>query len=250
MNHLTVFTASVADGATYAAVASIADQSVNIQNSRYTFQEDRKVTMAYARGVAVAAFRITTPMWRQVSYPSIWPWESAAAPGNLPPINFLGNSGLTILRNDELGVECSNSSGGAVTVDVGVWTQKQQRPAPGGGITSVRCTGAITGVTRAWTSGVLTFEQQLPSGKFAVVGFDVMGANLVFARLIFPQQQERPGVVTQQAVGEYNWPNLRNGGPGNLGEFYTYAPPQLEVYCIGANTAQQAYLDLVRLEGG
>lgn len=247
MNHFVCQYASVPNGTTYGDLVAVADQSTNIFNNKYTFPEDRRLTASYMIGNGISAGRVTTPMLRLISYPEIYPLQSAASPGNLPPVNFYGDSGPAILRNDELAAQASNSSGGAVDTYCGMWTTTGRRSPPTGMITAARTTAAITQVVNAWASGPLTFVQQLPSGKYAVVGFGVQSAGALFARLIFPGQMDRPGVIAQQAAGEYDWPIMRNGGMGLLGEFWTYAPPQLEVFATGAGAAQVAVLDLVKV---
>ena len=247
MNHFVCLSASVAAGASYQQLNAVTDQATNIFNNRYTFSEDRRIGASFVLGNGITLARITTPTLRLISYPAINPLQSAATPGNLPPINFYGDNGPAILKNDELAVEATNPTGAAVTAYAGLWTQRERRSAPGGMNTAVRCSATITQSAGAWVAGPVTFEQQLPSGRYAVTGFSVVAANALFARLIFPQQPDRPGVVCQQAAGEYDWPIFRNGGMGWLGEFYTYAPPQLEIFATGAGASQDLFMDVIKV---
>lgn len=247
MLHFMAYQASVADTSVYADLTALNDQATNQFNSRYVFQEDRRITGAWASGAGLLAGRITTPTLRLISYPEVWPFNASATIPNLPPINEWGENGPLVIKNDEVGFQVSQTSGGASQIYGGIWTEKDPRPAPAGWTTPIRCTGAITGVTSQWVAGPITFSQQLPAGRYAVTGFDVYGTALLFARLIFPNQPTRPGVVCQQAAGEYNWPQWRMGGKGLLGTFYTYAPPQLEIMQTGANTAQSLIMDIVRI---
>src|SRR5262245_20793113 len=236
MTHGAVLTPSLAHASSYSDSAAVTDQATNIFNGRYTFQNDRRVIAAYLQGTGLTNGRITTPTMRLISYPEIYPFTVGTAPANLPPINFFGDGGPLVVTNDELAVQAGQTSGAAAAADAGLWVQDQYSPPAGGVVTPVKCTAAITGVTRAWVAGPLTFIQQLPAGRYQVVGFAMTGANALFGRLIFPNSPYRPMVVCQQAPGEWDWPKCRSGGMGALGEFHTYGPAQAEGYFAGHGT--------------
>lgn len=111
---------------------------------------------------------------------------------------------------------------------------------------SVRATGAITAVAGQWTSGALTFAQTLPAGEYDVVGMWVRGDTIVAARLIFVGQANRPGVIGGDVDNDEPSPLFRHGRFGVLGHFDSTTPPQLEVLCNDADTAQEVVLDLVK----
>lgn len=247
MEHGVAFFASVPDLSVYADLAAIFDQATVQFNNRYVFQEDRRVVAAAAYGAGILAARITTPTMRLISYPEIYAVNQAVAPTGLNAISLPGEHGPLVVMNDEMAVQVSQTSGGASACYGLVWTDPQPRPAPQGQTTTVKCTGAITGVTNSWVSGPLTFVQQLPAGRYVVTGFDVAGTNLLAARLIFPNQPTRPMVQATGAVTQARLYQWRFGNHGYLGDFHTYAPPQLEILQTGANTSQQVVLDVVRV---
>jgi hypothetical protein len=247
MNHLVAYRGDVAIGAIYQDIPAAQDQATNQFNTRYVFQEDRRVIAAYGQGGLFDAMRMTTPMWRMISFPEITPFAVVAAPPLVTPYMWLGANGPSVLMNDEMGVQVSNLTAGILTATVGIWVEVNPRPAPGGMITPIRCTGAIVAAAGVWTNGVLTFTQQLPAGKYAVVGMFAVGANLIFARLIFPNQPTRPGCLGFVSKANPYLPMQRFGVMGLWGEFHTYAPPQLEVFASGATATQEIVLDIVRI---
>ena len=121
------------------------------------------------------------------------------------------------------------------------------------GMKTVRATAAITATAlgNAWGAGALTFEQVLESGMYAVVGMKAFGATLIAGRLIFPNQGPRPGCIGYATpltgVGAIENPAFRNGNLGVWGTFSHTAPPQLEVIAAAADTAQEVYLDVVKV---
>jgi hypothetical protein len=193
------------------------------------------------------AARITSPTLRLIAYPEIRPLAPFLAPGTLPPINFFGQNGPMVVKNDELGIQVSQTSGGASPISCGVWLNDDFRPAPQGLTTPILTTATIVAAANTWTAGPLTFSQQLPAGRYAVTGFDCQGDDLVFARLIFPNQATRPMVAGTVSATPEPWFQFRRGGMGLLGEFHTYAPPQLEVYGSAATASQICTMDIIRI---
>ena len=247
MEHGVAYQANQAIGAVYADLAALFDQATNQFNSRYVFQEDRRIVAAAAYGVNISAARITTPTLRLLSFPEIFPLNTTLAPVGLSEIQQPGSNGPMVLRNDEMAVQTSNADAGIQSNIALIWTDPAPRPAPVGATTTVKCTGALAAVINAWTAGPLAFVQQLPAGRYACTGFSCAGAGLIAARLIFPNQPTRPMVQALQAVTNVQINEWRFGAHGLLGEFHTYAPPQLEILASAANTAQQVILDLIRL---
>jgi hypothetical protein len=111
----------------------------------------------------------------------------------------------------------------------------------------VRGTAAITGVVGSWASGAITLDQNLPAGIYEIQGLDMFGTNLLVGRLIFPGGGLRPGAPARNAVS--NVPNdLFTGGKlGVYGQFDTVALPQLEIFVEAANSAQEVYMDIVKV---
>jgi len=118
-----------------------------------------------------------------------------------------------------------------------------------GPMVQIRATATITGVVGAWTNGNLAMAQSLPAGRYAVVGLRARGASLIAARLIFPEQQARPGVMAVNAVGngDYYW--NRAGRLGVLGEFPHTNPPTVDILDgTGGALAYVFILDLIRVK--
>lgn len=248
MQHMVVLTANLADPSVYADLVAVYDQATNQFNNRYVFQEDRRITAAFLDVAGGGAGRITTPTLRLIQYPEIEPFQLGGAVPSLPAMNFFGDSGPVVLMNDELGVQVSTSGAGAVQAYCALWTEKDKRPASPGLTTPVRCSATITNIVNGWAGGPIAFSQQLPAGRYLVTGFTVYGTAIHFARLIFPNQPTRPGVVAFDGPGKYNFPVFRSGGMGVIGDFYTYAPPQLEVFATGAGSSQSIVMDVVKIQ--
>lgn len=115
-----------------------------------------------------------------------------------------------------------------------------------GPIFSLRATASVTLAAGTWVNGNLTFAQSLPAGRYAVVGMRARGTNLVAARLVFPEQQVRPGVVAVNALGDLDPYWTRYGRMGVFGEFPHTNPPTID--CLGVtDSAQVVLLDIARV---
>jgi hypothetical protein len=128
-----------------------------------------------------------------------------------------------------------------------VWLSDGPQAPISGNIFTIRATSAITLSSGIWVNGNLTFNQVLPAGRYAVVGMRVRGANLVAARLVFPAQFHRPGVLAVASIGNVDpyWP--RFGRMGSFGEFENTVPPTLDALGV-TDTVQTLLLDLIQVK--
>ena len=208
-----------------------------------------KALLGYVRGVNVTGARLNSPSLRAIGPPQISPFDTAAAPPNLPPLVRYRECGPIIPPYDPFVFEVSTAV--AVAADaqaVFLFGDKQPEPDRRSSRTII-VSAAITQVVNNWVAGQLVLPQTLPAGRYAIVGMAAFGAGLLAARLIFPTQLERPGVLAQQAINEYDDSDYRYGQFGVIGEFSNIALPALEVFAFGAGAAQTIYLDIVPLGG-
>jgi len=247
--HLAVFSQSQGIGAVNDQLNAVLDQGITLtQNNNYVFSQEVEIRLAYALGTGISRTRINAPSLRRLFLPSIQPLDTATAPPDLPAIADLRNAGLTIPRMDEVGIETTNTDAGAQQHTVGLWIGDGQYNSTPGPIFTARFTAAITSVAFAWVIGAITLEQGLPAGVYTVVGFSCWVTSLLFARLQFPTQVWRPGVVGRTAEGNDERFLFRMGGMGDFGTFVNIALPQLEIFCNAAAAITPAgYLDLVKV---
>jgi hypothetical protein len=247
MQHLLAFTKLDSAAATNEDIPGVTDGWATLTNNHYILQRPMDILAAYHQNAGATNARINTPKFRSVNIPSVQPVNVSGAPVNVPPLVYFPPTKLNIRAIDEIAWEASNSGAGGVRATAGLWLWDGNATVPAGDLYTVRATATITGVTGAWANGALTFDQSLPAGTFAVVGMDAIGANGVFARLIFQTGGVRPGCIMRPAVTNYMWPFFRMGNCGEWGRFANTAAPLLEVFVTGAQTAQTVFLDLIQV---
>lgn len=122
-----------------------------------------------------------------------------------------------------------------------------QQQVPSGEIVTVRATGATTVTRRVWSTVTITFADTLPTGRYQVVGLRAIGASMIAARFVFKPGTWRPGCIAADSQATQDVPLFRMGKLGIWGEFQQTQPPDLEVLCDVADTAQTFDLDLIKV---
>lgn len=248
--HLAAFRGSVTNGTTNTAIAGVLDNILaRAASNNFLAPSGARIRLATAGGVNATRSRINTPALRQVGLPYIAPINQTVAAPSPPNVADFGDFGPLPAEADEISVEATHSDAAPQIQYSLMWLKfGRKEPTPGQKY-RIRGTAAITGVVGSWASGALTLDQTLPSGVYQIQGMDAFGTNLLGARLIFTGGGWRPGVLARNAVGSIPHSIFTDGSLGVFGEFDSVTLPQLEIYVEAANSAQEVYLDLVRIGG-
>lgn len=254
--HLAGWQESVDSAGAFDALAALADTQLTIAGDAIRVPEVNQV-IAVAAGVEVAAesfARLVSPSLRVRGLFQIEPFSSAAAaavePGSPPAVLDLRRSPLPLVVNENLTFEV-NSNPAAAQIQWGlVWLAAGPIEPIGGQIFTVRATNGSTLVASTWTNGALTFVEDLPRGRYAVVGMRARSAGLVAARLAFVGGRWRPGCLGCDAQADLDHRMFRYGELGAWGEFEDLEPPTVDFLSVSADTAQDVYLDLIQLRAG
>ena len=106
---------------------------------------------------------------------------------------------------------------------------------------------AIAQAADAWTNGPLVLSETLPVGKYQIIGFRAVAADLVAARLVFigAGAETRPGVPGVAADTVVAPTGFGPGELGVIGEFDSETPPSVDV--LGGAAGVQSYeIDLIK----
>lgn len=247
--HLANFFRNQAIGATNVALNFVNDPIIpqNAANEAL-LPMDFKVRAALAYGVGMSRPRLSAPNLRVLPLPHIRPAQVVVAAASPSPIDIVPEEfALPVLKNSGLTVQTTNTDAGAQDHRCALVLQDQFHPAPPGPCWTIRFTGAVVTAANVYASGVLTPEDQLPPGRYAVIGMDVFGTNVVVARLIFATGGLRPGCIGAQAVNTVLENAFRRGRLGLWGFFENTTVPQLELLSNGVTTTQEVYLDVVKV---
>lgn len=247
MMHLLAYTIASAGGVTNQDTPGVQDSYATLQNNHYVLPVPWFIRWAFACGANLTNARINTPFLRQINLPSIGVIDAAANPTSLPGIDFFDSPMIKLAAIDETAMELTDSAGAGQLFGLLGLQSDNNVNIPQGLRSRIRATASITVGNKVWGAGTMTLDQPLPAGNYGVIGMDVVGANLVAARLIFQGGGPRPGVLARTTVA--NKPNARflSGLMGLFGTFSTIALPSIELIGTAAPTTQTIFLDLVQM---
>lgn len=253
MFHLAAFLGAQAGALTLTPLPALSDGYVPLSSSgNFLFQKDFRLTWAMLISDALPTnFRFVTPKYRYVSIPTIFPMSSYAGSVFIGPGAqcYLQPPYLTVPRLDEFGAEITVGQASTINTIALINAHDGDFTIPQGDIYSIRATAAITATASVWSRGNLTFDQNLPGGRYAVVGGHGFGATLRAWRLRFSDATMLPGHTsggTSLGTTAPEWRH-RQGRQGKWGEFDQTAPPTVEVLCTAADTAQTFVLDIIKI---
>lgn len=246
--HLLAFRGTVTNGTTNTAIAGVLDNIIpRAASNNFLFNESLSLVAGIAGGVNASRSRINTPNVREVGLPYIAPISTGITNPSPPNVAYFGENGPKPSVADEVSIEATHTDAAPQIQWAGLWAKRTRQPWTPGDKYRIRGTAAITGVVGSWASGAITLDQNLPAGIYEIQGMDAFGTNLLLARLIFPGGGLRPGIAARNAVSNVPSPLFTDGRLGVFGQFDTVALPQLEIYVEAANTAQEVYLDVVKM---
>lgn len=251
MHHLCGFFSNVADLTVYGDLDGAADQSVPLDiNGNFLFQSDWKAWAVSVLGLGLNAARWSAPALRGIFLPEIYPVVLAATvPDSVAICNYHGQ-GPQFRKNDPTTIQVSQTSGGATDIFALAWVGTTPQQIPGGPINRLLCTATPTLIKGQWVNYSVTQSQQLPSGRYTVVGMAAQGAAHYGVRIVFPGQNTfRPGIICQPTYPQYTRDDyFTNGSYGVYGSFDNTAPPTFDSLGLAAGAnAIKIWLDLIKV---
>ena len=247
---------SVDPGALDVKIPAVADPTVRVQaNDLYVPTLNRLMGAAAmvstTGGLGIA--RLAAPSLLRVSRYVIAGINGAAAAINLPldPQNVeLHESGYPVLATNEALDAIVNSDPAAAQIhSVVVWLadslQAKIQPPE---IFTIRATGATACVAGTWTNiSPLTFDDQLPVGRYSIVGMRAQSANLLAARLVIPGYAWRPGVLGCNTAAHREDERFRRGYIGEFAQFDEVTLFTVDCLAGAADAAEIFEFDVVKL---
>lgn len=250
--HMLAWSGAKTDSTANEVAPAVNDNVVtrNVAGTAFLAPFDGQVVYAVALNDTITRAQFTWPSIRDLGNPEISPLVATAEPSAMFRTCFWGTMGPRFKKNEEIGAQSSNGASAVDTIHIGALISDGLVAPPTGRRITVSGTATITLIASAWASGQIALDQQLPFGRYSVIGMRVTCNDGVLARLIFPNQQMyRPGVMVgeTEAISDY-LQRGRAGEFGELGRFEQTSPPMLEILggTAGAETPR-VYLDLVAL---
>lgn len=253
--HLGAFSESQLDDGTFQAQAAVEDDIV------FTSGDDLRVPRSLDRLLGAVGFigdqaaatrgRIVAPSLRgflNVEIIPLYPTEPPASQNHV--MDIWPRSPIALAVGESINYESDGGGNGAAAQDCSalVWLGDGPVQPVDGDMRTVRATTVVVTVQRQWSSATLVFAEDLPAGRYAVVGARFQDGNLGAGRLIFVEGGGRPGTVGCTTLLAADLKGSRRGGWGVWGEFDINQPPSAEFLSLGGtDTNPDVYLDIMRI---
>lgn len=245
--HLALYSEVQGAAAVDELLGGVADQ-VLMRNLalNYILPQPARLLWWYGQGATLDGARLNVASLRQVALPRLSPFMVGALPGNLPPIVTIGDMGVTLPANEEIQVDTSDTGAG-VRNWVALGLQFHPLPVESGPIYTIRATSVGPAVAVTWTAIPLTYETNLPVGRYQIVGMRAWSATMTAARILFNAGGYRPGVIGSASEAQNPGDHFRRGRMGAFGYFDSVFPPALEVFCTAADAVFRCYFDIIKV---
>ncbi|HEV8674032.1 MAG TPA: hypothetical protein VGX21_08300 [Methylomirabilota bacterium] len=250
------FIESVDPAGTYNPLTAIPDQHVTVTGDDLRVPELNQI-VAVAGGIetAVESFlRLVAPSLRARSPFYVEPYNTAAAaavePGSPHRVVDLRGTPLVLVPQENLNAETNSNPVAAQIQWAILWLANGPVEPVKGPIFSVAATGATALVASTWVNVPLTLVDDLPRGRYQLVGLRARSAGMVAARLVFVGGRWRPGVLGVDAQDDQEHEMFRYGGLGVFGEFEDVDLPSVDCLAVSADAAEDFVLDLIQVRSG
>lgn len=258
MFHTAAYLQSVDPAGAYVQLAAIADQELSVNTPKILVPTLNQV-IALAAGLEttiVPRARLVSPTllkkWRHQIAPFNGAAGVAVAPMSPHRIEDLRFDPIVLTPQENLTAEILSDPVGGLIQWVIVWLADGPVKVVDGPSFTARATVASALVSSVWTVNNLTFDDDLPRGKYQIVGFRAVSTSMIASRLLVPSQAFRPGCLGNLLTTDIGDPMFRYGNIGEYGQFESTNILQVESLAAAADTAasQIYYLDLIQLREG
>jgi hypothetical protein len=250
------FLESVDPAGAFNALTALADQHISVRG-------DDVLVPTLAQIVAVAAMaesavaplvRLVSPSLRRRTNLYVAPLNTAAAaavePGSPQAVVDLRRQPVALVVGEALNAEVNSNPVAVQIQSCFVWLADGPIAPVSGPIFTIRATSATALVGSVWSNVAVTFQEDLPRGRYQVVGFRAESAGMLAARLVFVGGGPRPGVLGCDLVSDIQDYIFRYGELGVFGEFEDTEQPTVDCCSISADATQEFYFDLIQLREG
>jgi hypothetical protein len=246
MFHLVAYWSVVPAGGGFSYITPVADSQIRVEGKNVIVPPGMNHLLAvYAGSEHLRQARLETPSLRRTMLLDIVPVYVGDQTGLSEHVVKFLSAPLTLDESEPMRFMARHALGSGENVTGLVWLGD-------GPITPVvseyfvgRAVCPPVSGNGTWENVSITFDQTLPSGRYAVIGARVEMANGLAYRLAFVGQSWRPGWLTDVGVDSITSRDARGGALGVWGEFPHDQPPTIDILAADSGNPV-VYLDLVK----
>jgi hypothetical protein len=247
---------SVDQAGAFNALTALADQHVRVSGDDIQVPTLNQVVAVSAgvENVAANRARLVSPSLRVRSNFLIAPTNGATAvgvePGSPQAMVDLRTTPLVLAVGEQLNVEAFANPVAAQSQWGMVWLADGPIAPLAGPIFTIRATSATALVPNGWSNVAVAFDEDLPRGRYQMVGLWPISSGMIAARAVFVGGTWRPGALGSDSNNDLQHPMFRNGEMGVYGEFEDIEPPTFDCLSLLADATQEFYIDIIQVRAG
>ena len=247
--HNTIAFCQAPAGNTEEPIAGVADQNARVSGDDIYIGKYNQIISMFGGGKGCATLRLVSPSLRRFLSPYIHPYFSflTEAYWAVKPVYML-ESPIPLETNEALNALIKVGEYDTAKDNFCGVSLAEGPVAPvHGDIRTMVIENDHTGTIRVWTNATLTLPQDLPVGRYAVVGASCRANKPGIFRLVPVGADHRPGGLLEAGVQRFDTNGQRMGKMGVWCEFDQLTPPSLEVCPCVALTWYSLKLDLIKV---
>jgi len=225
------------------------DNVLTISNDRFLFRENRRLLWATAIGGSLQDASISAPSFSNITTPYLRSGiNKVDNPGDLPNVEDMTNSPFSLAAREELSFRVNQESGGSAEDYVGgIGIQWDRIPASNSSYFTLHGTSTTAAVAHSWKELSVTWQNQLPAGRYQIISGAVITDQGYLFRVICANQIPRPGGLAISGYGSRNSHVYSPGYLGSWGEFESFVMPGIEVFSETTTAEHDVYLTIVKI---
>lgn len=244
--HLAAFTEAI-DSTANNDVNFLTDEYLDIINSHARLRTPMNLYAAAAMSASLNRVRIDSPSIRLVGNPFIRPIMQNVTPDPDPDLMDITRNPFKLQVGEEIALQATAAPAMTERFTGLLWLASGLTAVPAGDVYPVRWQSTTAATANAWSTLVMTLDQAIAPGDYAMVGSEHQSTNAIAHRWIVPDRPNRPGFLSTTDVANRTHKLLYQYGLGQWGRFPNTSLPQPQVLCNAADNAHVGWLYLIRL---
>lgn len=247
--HCAAYYSSLSATADNDELAAQTDNVLTISNNRFLFRENRRLLWATAIGSNLEDASISAPSFSNITTPYMRSGiNKLDNPSDLPNVEDMSNSPFSLAAREELSFRVNQDSAGSATDFVGgIGVAWDKVPASNASYFTLHGTSTTAAVAHTWKEISVTWDNQLPAGRYQVISAGVITDQGYLFRVILANQIPRPGGLAISGFGSRNSHVFSPGYLGSWGEFESFVMPGIELFSETTTATHDVYLTIVKI---
>jgi hypothetical protein len=233
----------------YTKINAVPDQHAKVQaDAVYVGEFNRLLGAQVCAGASAVGARLVSPSIRKINPYNISPLELGLTPADNPRHAVNPNNGFMLDANEGLELEINANPAAAEQITGVAFLAPGGIQRTEGQIVPINCTITLALVAGAWAFSELLFDDELPIGRYDVVGARAQIATAVAFRFVPVGGSHRPGAPVHQDEDDGLADIFRFGQMGTWFGFDQLQPPGVEVLSSAAagSATYNVIMDVIR----